>query len=102
MDEKDKSSLSKNHFRSSPAIMESIENKYTQSYTNIMRLLFNKKIFVFMSLSLLLIILTPEDVKAQQSNISKDPSQLIKEFTEGKNILQNDLETDYGQTVKHN
>jgi hypothetical protein len=97
--EKDKSSLSKNHFRSSQAIMESIENKYTRSYTNIMRFLFNKKIFVFMSLSLLLIILTPEDVKAQQSNISKDPSQLIKEFTEGKNVLQNDLETDYGQLL---
>lgn len=97
--EKDKSSLSKDHVRSSREIMEAIENIYTRSYTNITRFLFNGKIFVFMSLSLLLIILTPEDVKAQQSNISKDPSQLIKEFTEGKDVLQNHLETDYGQLL---
>ena len=64
-----------------------------------MRFHFNGKIFVFMNLSLLLIILTWEDVKAQQSEVSKDPSQLINEFAEGKDVLQNDLETNYGQLL---
>jgi hypothetical protein len=62
-------------------------------------LLIVELVLVFLMLGLSLIILTPENVKAQQSNNSKDPDQLKKEFKEGMDAIQNDLETDFGKLL---
>ena len=65
-------------------------------------LLIVELVLVFLMLGLSLIILTPENVKAQQSNNSKDPDQLKKEFKEGMDTIQNNLGTDFGVTIKCN
>jgi len=48
-------------------------------------------------LSILLVY--PEYVKAQQLNNSKDPDELMKAFKEGKDTIQNDLDTNLGQLL---
>ena len=62
-------------------------------------LLIVELVLVFLMLGLSLIILTPENVKAQQSNNSKDPDQLKKEFKEGMDTIQNNLGTDFGELL---
>ena len=54
---------------------------------------------VFLTFGLSLGVLYPDDVKAQQLNNLKDPEQIIKEFKDGKDTLQNDLVTKFGQLL---
>jgi hypothetical protein len=54
---------------------------------------------VFLILSLSLTIISPDYVKAQQLDNSIDPNQRIKEFTDGKDTLQNDLATKFGNLL---
>jgi hypothetical protein len=62
-------------------------------------LLIVELVLVFLMLGLSLIILSPENVNAQQSNNSKDPDQLKKEFKEGMDAIQNNLETDFSELL---
>ena len=62
-----------------------------------MRIVLSIGLVLVVSLSILLVY--PEYVKAQQLNNSKDPNQLMKDFKEGKDALQNDLDTNLGQLL---
>ena len=62
-------------------------------------LLIVELVLVFLMLGLSLIILSPENVNAQQSNNSKDPDQLKKEFKEGMDAIQNNLGTDFSELL---
>lgn len=62
-------------------------------------LLIVELVLVFLMLGLSLIILSPENVNAQQSNNSKDPDQLKKEFKEGMDAIQNNLETHFSELL---
>jgi hypothetical protein len=65
-----------------------------------MRFLLNVEIVsVFLMLGLSLIIITPYNIKAQQSNNSIDPNQIMKDFKDGKDVIQTDLETNSGQLL---
>jgi hypothetical protein len=54
---------------------------------------------VFLILGLSSIVLNQDYVKAQQANDLKDPNQLIKEFKDGKDTLQNELVTNFDQLL---
>jgi len=54
---------------------------------------------VFLILGLSSTILNQDYVKAQQANDLKDPNQLIKEFKDGKDTLQNELVTNFDQLL---
>jgi len=62
-----------------------------------MRIVLSIGLVLVMGLSILLVY--PGYVKAQQLNNSKDPNQLMKDFKEGKDALQNDLDTNLGQLL---
>src|SRR5262245_51425439 len=53
----------------------------------------------FLTFGLSLGVLYADDVKAQQLNNLKDPEQIIKEFKDGKDTLQNDLVSKFGQLL---
>ena len=54
---------------------------------------------VFLILSLSLTIISPDYAKAQQLDNSIDPNQRIKDFKDGKDTLQNDLATKFGNLL---
>jgi hypothetical protein len=62
-----------------------------------MRTVLSIGLALVVGLSILLI--HPEYVKAQQLNNPKDRDQLMKTFKEGKDAIQNDLDTNLGQLL---
>lgn len=56
-------------------------------------------VLVFLMLGLSLVMLNPYSIQAQQSNYSKDPKQIMKDFKDGKDVIQADLDTNFDQLL---